>query len=99
MSQEHPDWDGILTFAGSHHAMRAEKVLQARGIPVRLVPGPRELTSACGVAARFPWSRRGEVEAALQTEQVEYQSLQLYPEGEELPRGWARFLRKRKETP
>ncbi|MBU2053358.1 MAG: DUF3343 domain-containing protein [Proteobacteria bacterium] len=35
------------------HALQAEKMLGAAGIPCRLVPVPRHISSDCGVCLRF----------------------------------------------
>ncbi|MBD3241906.1 MAG: DUF3343 domain-containing protein [Chitinivibrionales bacterium] len=42
-----------LLFKGTSHVMRAEKVLIRAGIPCRLVPVPRTLSSQCGVCLRL----------------------------------------------
>lgn len=45
----------FATFQSTHMVLKAEKVLQAAGIPgVRLVPVPSQLSSDCGVSVRFP---------------------------------------------
>lgn len=45
----------ILIFRGTHQVMSAEKILKGGGVPMRLIPVPRRLTSDCGLAIRiFP---------------------------------------------
>lgn len=44
---------GVAIFASTASVMRAEKVLQAAGILVKLVPTPRQFSSDCGIAVRF----------------------------------------------
>lgn len=46
--------DYYLVFYSTHHLLRAEKQCLAEGIPVTLVPIPREITSDCGMAVKFP---------------------------------------------
>jgi hypothetical protein len=46
----------IILFHTSNHAFRAEKLLKAAGIPCRLVPVPRHLSSDCGVCLRLEGS-------------------------------------------
>lgn len=58
---EDPSAFGVVLFPSISHALRAEKLLQAIGIPFRLIPVPRHLSSDCGVCLRFPWERREEV--------------------------------------
>ncbi|WP_456434510.1 DUF3343 domain-containing protein [Thermosulfuriphilus sp.] len=40
-------------FPSIHHVLKAEKVLKSQGIPVELVPIPREISSDCGMALSF----------------------------------------------
>lgn len=52
----------ILVYSTSY-ALRAEKVLRQAGIPCKLIPVPRHLSSDCGVCVRI---ERAAQEAALQ---------------------------------
>ena len=45
------------------HALRAEKLLQRAGMPCKLIPVPRHLSSDCGVSVRI---ETADVERALQ---------------------------------
>ncbi len=56
----------ILVYSTSH-ALRAEKVLMKAGIPCKLIPVPRHLSSDCGVCVRIEQADR---EAALQALEV-----------------------------
>ena len=40
----------VITFVSVHFVMKAEKVLKEKGIRVRLIPTPREISSDCGMA-------------------------------------------------
>jgi len=48
----------ILIFRGTHQVLSAEKRLKEGGVPLRLIPVPRRLTSDCGLAIRIPLDRR-----------------------------------------
>jgi len=48
----------ILIFRGIHQVLSAEKRLKGGGVPLRLIPVPRRLTSDCGLAIRIPLDRR-----------------------------------------
>ncbi|MHB1011487.1 MAG: DUF3343 domain-containing protein [Desulfobacteria bacterium] len=48
----------ILIFRGTHQVLSAEKRLKGGGVPLRLIPVPRRLTSDCGLAIRIPLDRR-----------------------------------------
>ena len=50
--------DGLITFFGSHYALRAETVLKRNGLAAKLVAGPRDLSPNCGVALRFEYADR-----------------------------------------
>ncbi|TFG60396.1 MAG: DUF3343 domain-containing protein [Deltaproteobacteria bacterium] len=43
----------ILIFRGTHQVMSAEKNLKREGVPMRLIPVPRRLSSDCGLAIRI----------------------------------------------
>lgn len=43
----------VFTFATTHEAMTAEDVLRAEGVPLEVVPPPRELSAGCGLALRM----------------------------------------------
>ena len=72
--------EGVVTFFGSHHALRAESVMKRRGFPVRLIPGPREISPNCGVALRFSYDRREEVVSLLKANSVQFEAVHHYPE-------------------
>jgi hypothetical protein len=62
---------GAVLFHTTSSALRAEKVLQRAGLTVKLIPTPREFSSDCGMALRFPWTLSEEVAAALAAARVE----------------------------
>jgi Putative Se/S carrier protein-like len=55
----------ILIFHGTHEVLSVEKRLKAGGVPMRLIPVPRQLTSDCGLAIRVPLKERGRVREIL----------------------------------
>lgn len=74
------DLEGVITFFGSHHALRAEKVLTGEGFEVALIPGPREISPNCGVALRFDYSRKEECSQILERTSVQIEAMHHYPE-------------------
>jgi hypothetical protein len=58
-------WE-VALFRSVHHALRAEKLLNEAGIPCKLIPIPRNLSSDCGVCLRFDSPLRPRIEEALQ---------------------------------
>ena len=51
---------GVILFPSIHFALRAEKLVKAKGISYKLIPVPRQLSSDCGVCLRIPWEKREE---------------------------------------
>lgn len=43
----------VVLFHSTAHAIRAEKVLQQAGLPIKMIPTPRQISSDCGMALRF----------------------------------------------
>ena len=43
----------VVLVPSASQALRAEKVLQRAGIPCKLIPVPRHLSSDCGVSVRI----------------------------------------------
>ena len=71
--------EGVVTFFGSYHAMRAESVLHRSGRRAALIPGPREISPNCGVALRFDYAEGEEVRQLLDGGFVQYESFHHYP--------------------
>jgi hypothetical protein len=57
---------GVALFHSTQGALRAEKLLRAAGLTVKLIPVPRQLSSDCGVCVRFLWRDQAKVEAELE---------------------------------
>lgn len=54
----------VLTFYTTAGAMAMEKRAHELGIPGRLLPAPRSITSDCGIAWASPIGERGRIENA-----------------------------------
>lgn len=72
--------EGVITFYGSHHALRAEKVLMQEGLEAVLIPGPREISPNCGVALRFDFHEKESCAAVLEERSVQIEAFHHYPE-------------------
>jgi hypothetical protein len=46
-------FDGVVTFPGSFHALRAETAVRGAGCACRLIPSPRDLHASCAVSLAF----------------------------------------------
>ncbi len=62
---------GVVLFHTTSAALRAEKVAQQAGLPVKLIPTPREFSSDCGMALRFVWADADRMRQALEAGRVE----------------------------
>ncbi|TET51531.1 MAG: DUF3343 domain-containing protein [Anaerolineales bacterium] len=56
----------VVLVDSTSHALRAEKVLNELGIPNKLIPVPRHLSSDCGVCLRIERRDEEQVRALLQ---------------------------------
>ncbi len=43
----------VILVDSTHHALRIEKLLRAKGIACKMIPVPRQLSSDCGVCVRI----------------------------------------------
>lgn len=66
---------GVVLFSSTHFALRAEKIAKEKGLAVKLVPVPRQLSSDCGVCLRFPWDQRSQIEETLRQAGVQMESI------------------------
>jgi hypothetical protein len=61
----------LLLFRSIHHVLAAEEALKAAGVPLDLVPVPKEISSACGMAVVVaPADRARALEALADTPPV-----------------------------
>ncbi len=58
----------LAVFNSAHRVMKAEGVLKALGLPVLLIPAPRQLQTDCGLALRFSEDAREKIMQALEQE-------------------------------
>jgi len=68
-----PDSFAVALFYSTSAALRAEKVVGERGIKVKLIPVPRQISSDCGVCLRFPRDQEPQVRAVLEEARVDVQ--------------------------
>jgi hypothetical protein len=55
----------LLLFPSIHHVLAAERALKAAGVPVDLVPVPKEISPDCGMAVTVAPADRTRALAAL----------------------------------
>jgi len=59
------DGDLVAIFHSIHRVMQAEKLLKQERAEILLIPVPRQLTSDCGLAIRYPETAQVRVESIL----------------------------------
>ncbi len=68
---------GVILFPSVHFALRAEKLMKEKGIPFKLIPVPRHLSSDCGICLRIPWEKKEEIVGLLTEEGVKMDGVHL----------------------
>lgn len=63
----------VLTFQTTTQAMKAERYCTTHGVPGRMIPLPREISSGCGMCWRIPESEQHLLEGHLS--ELEYENL------------------------
>jgi len=43
----------VIAFDSTHHAIMGEKILREKGLDIRTIPTPREITASCGLSLKF----------------------------------------------
>ncbi len=56
----------VALFKSVSHAMKAEQLLKDAGIPFKLIPVPKSISSDCGVCIRFTPAERDTLLKALE---------------------------------
>jgi hypothetical protein len=55
----------VVLFSSVSHTLLAEKILKREGIPHKLIPVPRHISSDCGVCIQFMPDVRKQIEKAI----------------------------------
>ena len=71
----------IITFHSVHAAIRAERMLKARGLSPGFIPVPREIASDCGFCLLLESGMDGAIDAALECEAVWKRRFDIVHEG------------------
>jgi hypothetical protein len=60
----------VVTFDSTHHAIKAERVLNEKGISIKTIPTPREITASCGLSIRFDVKMLDEVKKVVERDNL-----------------------------
>jgi hypothetical protein len=55
----------VMLFKAVSYVLKAEKILKKEGLPHKLIPVPKNISSDCGICLRFEPEMRERIEAAL----------------------------------
>jgi hypothetical protein len=61
----------LATFDTTHMALFFEKTCRGKGLDVRIVPVPRQLSASCGLACSYPCGAEDLVRAAVLEKDIE----------------------------
>jgi len=64
----------VIVFSSTHWVIKGEKVLRQKGIEVKLIPTPREISSDCGVVIEFE-GEEGDVKNILEKEEIPFERI------------------------
>ena len=65
----------VVLFHSITGALQAEKRLKGKGVAIKLIPVPRQLSSDCGVCLRFQSDDEAEVRRALEEDRIDIQGI------------------------
>ncbi len=71
------DQYGVVLFHTTSAVLQAEKLLNKKGYSTKLIPTPRQFSSDCGVALRFDWNYRAQIQLELDEANVEVDNIYL----------------------
>lgn len=69
------EYDRLLSLPSVHHAIRAEKLLEAAGMQIVAMPTPREINISCGQCLLFKADSQAEVMEILHNNKVTWSKL------------------------
>lgn len=55
----------VILFKSVSYALKAEKILKSEGLPYKLIPVPKQISSDCGICLRCEPTFQDKIEAAL----------------------------------
>jgi hypothetical protein len=60
----------LITFASTHHALKAEKLVSGRGCDFDIIPTPRAITASCGLSLELREDELAHALESLRSQQV-----------------------------
>lgn len=69
------DYDGLITFASTHQALRTEAVLDTQKVTFDIRPIPPVISAGCGLAIEFYIEQMASIMEAIDAHEILYQGL------------------------
>ena len=66
----------VILFKSVSYALKAEKILKQEGLPHKLIPVPKQISSDCGICLRFELALQDKIKAAL-TDKVDIEEIRV----------------------
>ena len=60
----------VALFRSVHHVLASEKILKKEGVPHKIIPVPKSISSDCGVCIRFLPENRDRIESLLDKDKI-----------------------------
>lgn len=65
----------VITFNSTHHAIKGEKGLISKGVVVRTIPTPREITASCGLSIKFLQDDINKIKSYLEESELDIEGI------------------------
>lgn len=65
----------VITFNSTHHAIKGEKILLNKGLDIRTIPTPREITASCGLSIKFSSELLKEVKSIVEENKLDIKGI------------------------
>lgn len=69
---------GVVTFKSTHHTIQSEGVFKSKGIIIKTIPTPREITVSCGLAIIFALDDLPKVEEMVSNSEINIDGIYKY---------------------
>lgn len=69
---------GVIVFKSTHHTIQAEGFFKNRGIGIKTIPTPREITKSCGLAIVFDLDILSVVKEMIDNNEINIDSVYRY---------------------
>lgn len=65
----------VVTFESTHHAIAGEKHIKEKGLNIKTIPTPREITASCGLSIKFEIQDLEQIEDIIQLHKLKIEGI------------------------